>query len=135
MTTFKDAGITLLLTSSGFYLPVYYAYQLGKYKYAIMCWCVASASCNHWRNPHYGISRNMDLLASRGSFLYVVAATTSQPPERRPPVWAALGGIALSYLSSYAFQYFNSKRWVWAHVCMHICVLRVMTLTVFTFQP
>jgi|688.fasta_scaffold179679_2 hypothetical protein len=57
----QDHGYYMCIMASMNLISVIYALKYGQYKFAIGPFCVWFNSINYWRNPIYGLRRNMDI--------------------------------------------------------------------------
>jgi hypothetical protein len=89
-------------------------------------------SINHWRQPEYGLRRNIDLTVVAIGFFYVLLKIFLLKDEFHRAGLVILGicGVTM-FIFEYALEYFDSPKWIIFHMTLHIYASSAALLMIF----
>ena len=89
-------------------------------------------SINHWRQPEYGLRRNIDLTVVGIGVFYVLLKICLLKDEFHRVGLIILGLCSiLMYILEYILQYMNSPKWIICHMTLHMYVSCAACLMIF----
>jgi hypothetical protein len=127
----------ILLSSIAFIFPAIYAFKNNLFilsgTTAIACIC----SINHWRNPRYGIIRNIDIFTAYSSGLtYTIYTYTHSSPLILPYMLF----MSISIFGSYKYSdnihrlYPDKSYWVKYHMLFHFNAIVAQYMSVYVIK-
>ena len=126
----------IIMSSFGFIGTAVYALFKNYYGYGCLSACIGICSINHWRNPRYGLIRNIDItVAYTSAVLYIINGFLYV----KVPI-IKYTGIPMVSVILYAYkfsdnihkQYPDKSYWVKYHVLFHlIAVFQIFIITYF----
>jgi hypothetical protein len=115
----------LVMTSSLFFIPAWFAFTKGLYIYSGVSVITALASINYWCDDSiYDYRRSIDLIVAKISFaIYFISGCVYLPgTDIFIPAITICSGIILFYTMSNISHQKNKSYWLYYHILFHCCV-------------
>ena len=122
----------LFFSSFSMAVSAFIAYIMNDLYITIYFLLLFLTSINHWRQPEYGLRRNIDLTVVAIGFFYVLLKIFLLKDEFHRVGLICLGicGI-LMYIFEYILEYLDSPKWIIFHMTLHIYASCAALLMIF----
>jgi len=117
----NEYTIYLYYTSYLLGLSSLVSYYYNDYLTFFCMFAVFLTSINYWKNPRYGIARNIDLFLVRFIAAYFYVSTFIYCDEYNHTVYnGCLYNTLFLFFMEHIYVYFNNKQWVVIHMTLHM---------------
>lgn len=97
------------------------SYYYGDYTTFLYMFTLFLTSINYWRNPSYGIGRNIDLFLAKFINVYFYGTTLVYSNEYNHEVFVnCLYHVSFLYFLEHIYLYYKNSQWVIIHIIIHM---------------